>query len=110
MVQIYHTIKKLKGHRTDISKAIDETIKEYIPKGLEFFKNPKKSNQYNIIYSDKHKNRIAFDGQISGRDLHMSQLHFKLMDEDYFDWAIDVSKKVEKKTGLEVILETQYKQ
>ncbi|MCG2718070.1 MAG: hypothetical protein L6408_04450 [Nanoarchaeota archaeon] len=53
---------------------------------------------------------MVFDGQLSGRDIQMNQTHFKLWDEDYFDWAMDVSKKVEKKTGLEVILETQYKQ
>lgn len=110
MVTINRTYEERRQMNLKIVQIIDEAIEEWSKKGLTFFKNryADPSDPDNWIYSNKKERNMVFNGELTTKDFVEGKAVFKVMDQKYFDWAMDVCKKTEKKLGLEVVLEELY--
>jgi len=110
MVKVDNSYKTLMDLNIKIAQIIDETIKDYSGKKLTFFKNKYADpiSPDNWIFSDKKQKYMIFNGELRSTDYADKVARFKVMDKKYFDWVMSVSEKVEKKLGLEVLLEELY--
>lgn len=110
MVNVTNVFDEISQKNVDISQIIDEMIDQYKGKGLTFYKNQyaDPASPDNWIFSDKDGNDMVFNGELQRKDYEKDMAKFIVMDQKYFDWALEVSEKVEDKLSLEVELETFY--